>query len=223
LIPRAILVLVAALTIAGCDKVDRERQALEAADRNVKARAYRDAIKNYESALDGTAKTAEVHYKMAVLYDGKLKDSLSAIHHYDRYLDFAPNGDHAKEAKSARTNCERLLQAKMSKEGFMTTSEAARLRNQNESLLRDLMDMRTRKGPAPARTPDPSAADRVPPGSRQHTVEPGDTLASIAVKYYNSRGMAGHIKDANFNQLGGKDVIKPGQVLIIPEAPRRRD
>jgi nucleoid-associated protein YgaU len=63
----------------------------------------------------------------------------------------------------------------------------------------------------------------MPPGSRQHTVVPGDTLASIAMKYYRNRAMSNNIKDANFNQLGGKDTIKPGQVLIIPEAPKRRN
>jgi nucleoid-associated protein YgaU len=53
-------------------------------------------------------------------------------------------------------------------------------------------------------------------------VAKGDTLASIAFKYYRSKALASRIKDANFNQLGGKDIIKPGMTLIIPEAPKRR-
>jgi nucleoid-associated protein YgaU len=47
-------------------------------------------------------------------------------------------------------------------------------------------------------------------------VEAGDTLASIARKYYKNQAKAKDILDANYNSLGGKDVIRVGQVLIIP-------
>jgi nucleoid-associated protein YgaU len=208
--------------IAACDKADAQREALEAADRRVKVGAYREAIRSYESVLDGTAKTADIHYKIAVLYDDKLKEPLDAIHHYERYLDFAPDGGHAKEAKGARSDCEKRLQAKMTKEGFMTTTEAVRLRSENESLRKLIIDLRNPKPPPPPRTADPTKPDSLPPGARQHTVMQGDTLASIAFKYYKSRAMASNIKDANFNQLAGKDIIRPGQVLIIPEAPKRK-
>jgi nucleoid-associated protein YgaU len=220
---RIFFFLLAAFAFAGCDKVDQQRDALDTADKRVKAGAYRDAIRSYESALDGTAKTADVHYKIAVLYDDKLKEPLDAIHHYERYLDLAPTGGHAREAKAARTDSERRLQAKMSKEGFMTTSEAARLRNENESLRKLITDLRNPKAPPPPRTADPSKPDTLPPGAKEHVVQPGETLASIANRYYKNRAMSGHIKDANFNQLGGKDIIKPGQTLIIPDPPKRRN
>ena len=207
--------------VSGCDKVDSQREAMEAGDRKVKEGAYRNAIRNYEDALDGTAKTADVHYKIAVLYDDKLKEPLDAIHHYDRYLDMEPTGGHAKEAKAARSDCDRRLQAKMSKEGFMTTGEAARLRNENESLRKLVTDLRNPKTAVASRAANPGVPDKLPPGSHQYTVESGDTLASIANKFYKNRAMAANIKDANFNQLNGTDRIKPGQVLIIPEAPKR--
>src|SRR5688500_12723559 len=68
LMQRLSILLVAAFLISGCDKVDQQREVLDTADKRVKAGAYRDAIRSYESALDGTAKTADVHYKIAVLY-----------------------------------------------------------------------------------------------------------------------------------------------------------
>ncbi len=223
MIRRSILAISLSWMIVGCDKVDSQRDALENGDRKVKVGAYREAIRNYEAALDGTAKTADIHYKIAVLYDDKLKEPLDAIHHYDRYLELAPSGGHAKEATAGRSDCDKRLQAKWSKEGFMTTGEAARLRNENEYLRKTILDLRNPKAPQAPKTADPSKPDAVPPGARQHTVTQGDTLASIAMKYYKNRNMSGHIKDANFNQLGGKDTIKPGQVLIIPEAPKRRN
>jgi len=208
--------------ITACDKADSQRESLDAGDRRVKMGAYREAIHSYESVLDGTAKTAEVHYKIAVLYDDKLKEPLDAIHHYARYLDYAPAGSHAKEAKAAQSECEKRLQAKLSKEGFMTTTEAVRLRAENESLRKLISDLRNPKPPPPPRSVDPTKPDELPPGSQQHTVARGETLASIAFKYYRNRASAANIKDANFHQLGGKDTIKPGQVLIIPEAPKKK-
>ena len=49
-----------------------------------------------------------------------------------------------------------------------------------------------------------------------HVVREGETLASIAQKYYKNRGRAKDIQDANYNALGGKTTIRPGQTLIIP-------
>jgi tetratricopeptide (TPR) repeat protein len=209
--------------VSGCEKKDSRRDALENADRQIKLGAYKNAVRSYESALDGTDGTADVHYKIAVVYDDKLKDPLAAIHHYERYLDFSPSGRYAKEAKTAQADCERRLQAKMSKEGFMTTAEAVRLRQEIDRLNRTIIELKTNKGPAAPRVAQPGATDKMPPGARTHTVQSGETLASIALKYYKSRAMSANIKDANFNQLGGKDIIHPGQVLIIPEAPKRRN
>lgn len=54
----------------------------------------------------------------------------------------------------------------------------------------------------------------------EHTVESGDTLSSIAMKYYKSAAkedwMA--IYEANKTVIGDNpNVIKPGMVLKIPE------
>ena len=43
-----------------------------------------------------------MHYKLAVIYADKLESPLDALHHFKRYLDFAPNGAHAKEARDYR-------------------------------------------------------------------------------------------------------------------------
>jgi nucleoid-associated protein YgaU len=59
-------------------------------------------------------------------------------------------------------------------------------------------------------------------GARTHLVEKGETLASISFKYYRNRANASRIKDANANQLGGKDTIKPGMTLIIPDLTKKK-
>ena len=212
----------AALLLAGCEKQETGREAVDLGDKRAKLGAYREAVRAYEGALDGTAKTAEVHYKLGVLYDDKLKVPLSAIHHYDRYLELVPTGGRSKEAKTAKTDCEKRLHLTLKDGGLMTTAEAARMRNENERLRKDLAELHALKPPPPPNVPTPGAADKMPPGARTHLVIKGDTLASISFKYYRNRANASQIKDANFNQLGGKDIIKPGMTLIIPEAAKRK-
>jgi len=56
----------------------------------------------------------------------------------------------------------------------------------------------------------------IPPGARTHVVQSGETLASIANKYYKNGARWKDIQDANFNSLEGTVKIKPGQKLIIP-------
>jgi nucleoid-associated protein YgaU len=104
----------------------------------------------------------------------------------------------------------------------MTTAEGARLRNENERLRKDLAELHSIKPTPPPHSPVPGATDKMPPGARTHVVEKGETLASIAFKYYRNRANTSQIKNANFNQLGGKDIIKPGMTLIIPETPKRK-
>ena len=213
----AAFAIAAALAMTGCEKQDATREAVDLGDKRTKLGAYPEAVRAYESALDGTPKTAEVHYKLGVLYDDKLKSPLAAIHHYDRFLTLVPEGKRSDEARRARTECEKRLNLALKDGGLMTTAEAARLRNENEKLRKDLAELRAARPTPPPHSPVPGGTDKVPPGARMHTVEKGETLASIAFKYYRNRANSSRIKDANFNQLGGKDNIKPGMTLIIPE------
>lgn len=218
---RIAVFFLAALLLTGCEKQDSVRESVDLGDKRTKLGAYKEAVRAYESALDGTAKTAEVHYKLGVLYDDKLKNPLAAIHHYDRYLDLVPTEGRSKEAKAARADCEKRMNLKLTEGGLMSTSEAARLRNENERLRKDLAELHSAKPAVAARTPG-SGPDKMTEGARTHLVEKGETLASISFKYYRNRANASKIKDANANQLGGKDVIKPGMTLIIPDLSKKK-
>ncbi len=217
-----VLAFAALCLLAGCEKGQEQRDALDTADKRMKVGAFAGAAQAYEAALDGTEKTAEVHYKLAMLYDEKLKSPLDAIHHYERYLTYLPKGGHAKEATTAKADCEKRLQTKMSKEGLMSTAEAVRLRGINERLTQRIAELSVPRPNVGPRTANPDEKDPLPPGAKQYVVAKGDTLALIAMKFYKNRAMASHIKDANFNQLGGKDILHLGQTLIIPELPAKK-
>ena len=219
---RIAAIAIAALLLIGCEKRDSSREAVDLGDKRAKLGAFREAVRAYESALDGTAKTAEIHYKLGLLYDDKLKQPLDAVHHFDRYLDLVTTGGHTKEAKSARADCEKRMNLKLTDGGLMTTAEAACLRNENERLRKDIAELHNPKPTPPPHSPSPGGSDKMPPGARSHVVERGETLASISFEYYRNKANASRIKSANINQLGGKDIIKPGMTLIIPEAPMRK-
>lgn len=214
--------LMALILFTGCDRQDQTKEAIELGDKRAKLGAFAEAVRAYESGLDGTAKTAEIHYKLGVLYDDKAGNALGAIHHYARYLELAPTGARANQAKTAKADCEKRLNVSMKSGGFMTTAEGARLRNENEDLKKRIADMLSIKPTPPPRVANPSATDPVPANAKKHLVAKGETLASLAFKYYRNRAQASRIKDANFNQLGGKDIIKPGQTLIIPALPAKK-
>jgi LysM repeat protein len=209
------LVLGLAMGFAGCDRVftrDAAR-AISEADKKVSTGDFRGALRLYESSLDGTARTAAAHYKLALLYDDKLKRPRDAMHHLDRYLELDPEGKHAREAKTMRAENDKRLSAAQSAGSPMSQSEAVRLKNRNAELEKKLVELQTRKPTTPFVR---GKTDKPLPGARSHTVEAGDTLASIARKYYKNQAKAKDILDANYNSLGGKDVIRIGQVLIIP-------
>lgn len=53
-------------------------------------------------------------------------------------------------------------------------------------------------------------------GQRTHTVAKGDTLYSLARKYYSDQARWRDIYNANRDKISNPDVIKAGQKLAIP-------
>jgi len=210
----------ATLLLPACDRIfDKgSKDDVTAADKKAAAGDYRTAVSLYEAALDGTAKTAEVHYKLALLYDDKLKSPLDALHHMDRYLELAPTGAHVRDAKAYKKEGETKLLTQISKGSPATQQEAVRLKNDNQLLREQLTALRAQKAlpPATVNAKGEAVQKAIPPGARTHTVQAGETLSTIAQKYYKNKTRWKDIQDANFNSLDGTVKIKPGMTLIIP-------
>ncbi|HEX5176325.1 MAG TPA: tetratricopeptide repeat protein, partial [Chthoniobacteraceae bacterium] len=99
------VILTGAVFFAGCDRLalrESPSKTMEAARKKAAAGDFRAAIRLYEDVLDGTAATAEAHYRLALLYDDKLQRPRDALHHFERYLELAPGGPFQKEAKLYR-------------------------------------------------------------------------------------------------------------------------
>lgn len=203
----------------GCEKLfqkDSER-TVAAADKKAAAGDYRMAIKLYEASMDGTARTADLHYKLALIYDEKLKDPLNALHHFNRYLDLDPSGKHSKEAKAYQKDGALRLAEVLSKGSIVTQEEAIRIKKENLDLRMQVVALRDqRNAPASAAGKGDGVQKAAPPGSRTYVVQPGDTMALIAQKFYKNKNRWKDIQDANFSG-GGTAKIKPGQTLVIPK------
>jgi tetratricopeptide (TPR) repeat protein len=215
------------LPLTGCDKLFSQKgdDALDMAHEKEKEGDYQSAIRWYEASLDGTEKTAESHYNMALIFDDKLDNPVAALDHFRRYLELAPNGSHVADAKSFAGQDQFKLVNVLSNGNFMPQQDAAKLKDQNLELMKQLNDVRkqladfraeVKQTPGKNGKADEPQQRPIPPGARTYRVEPGDTLRSISRMFYNNPGRWQDIQDANFGPVDGTVKLRVGMELAIP-------
>jgi tetratricopeptide (TPR) repeat protein len=206
-----------ASSLTSCERMvtSRHTRLVKEADWKAAQGDYLWAINLYEAALDGTPQSAEVHYKLALLYDDKLNDPLHALHHFKRYLVLNPEGAHAAEVKDFMHRDEVALGTNLSGDSVVTRAEAARLRNENLNLHREIETGSAKSRATADRSPS-RHGEKTKGGSRRYTVREGDTLASISRKFYKTSKRWREIRDANENKIDDPDNLKEGMTLTIP-------
>ena len=231
-----------AMLLCGCDNWQLPSAARTEAMARDAAQAgdYPQAVRVYEAILDGSPKTADIHFELALIYDDKLGDPVSALHHYRRYLRMGEDEKRKAEVTEYVKRTELVLATRNVDSGIITKREAARLRNENlrleelvSTLRAELAAAKRKPDPkAPAATTAKPATDKqgfstnpvtraaeqvVGTETRTYVVQKGDTLASISRKFYSDAQRWKDIADANHNQLEGTVNLKVGQSLIIPK------
>src|SRR6266496_2258598 len=215
------LLLFFACGLGACDRIETSRyaQLMQDADSKSANGDFARAIDLYEAAIDDSPRSAEIHYKLALLYDDKLNDPVSALHHFKRYLALSPNGPHANEAKNSMKHDEIAALTALSGDSVIPRSEAAQLRNENLNLRKQL-EARTaslRIGSEKSQTKDTSSKKNASKkGDRRYVVQPGDTLFSISRKVYKSSKHWKEIRDANEKNIRDPKKLTVGQTLVIP-------
>src|SRR6266478_1225532 len=175
--------------LVGCDRLTSSRysQLMQDADAKSEQGNFERAINLYEAALDDSPRCAEIHYKLALLYDDKLNDPVSALHHFRRCLALSPNGAHANDVKNSIRRDEVAVLTALSGDSVVTRAEAARLRNENLKELEERSKMsRSATGKAQARNASSKKTASAKSTERTYTGQSGDTLASISRKFYKS-------------------------------------
>jgi tetratricopeptide (TPR) repeat protein len=209
------------LGITACDRMgaSRHAQLIQDADTKSAQGDFARAINLYEAALDDSPRCAEVHYKLALLYDDKLNDPVSALHHFRRYVALDPTGAHATDVKNSIKHDEIAALTVLSGDSVITRSEAARLRNENLNLHKEL---EARAAPARSVTDKPQEGDSISKktasrkGDRSYVVQSGDTLFSISRKFYKSPTHWKEILEANRKSIHDAKKLTVGQTLVIP-------
>ena len=206
-----------AWSLASCERMvsSKNSRLVKEADWKAAQGDYLWAINLYEAALDGTPQSAEVHFKLALLYDDKLNDPLHALHHFKRYLVLNPEGAHATEVKDFMHRDEVALGTSLSGDSVVTRAEAARLRNENLNLHREIDQGRPRV--SASKSPSKRGEKEKASSSHTYTVKEGDTLASISRKFYKTSKRWRDIRDANEKKIDDPDNLKAGTKLTIPE------
>ena len=222
------------LFLPACDQMTTKRDAQLTKDADAKSSEgnFLQAIDLYEKALDGTSRSADIHYRLALLYDDKLNDPLHALHHFKRYLTLAPNGPRAADVKNFMKRDELALLTSLSGDSVMSRVEGVQLKNENLRLRKEIEERWARdRGTAGVaqkagaretlatqdkRETNPSAVKKAESHGRSYIVQPGDTLASISRKFYKTSSHWEKILKANADTLSSPAKLKPGQRLVIP-------
>jgi tetratricopeptide (TPR) repeat protein len=204
--------------LACCDRLGNSRHAqlMQDAENESAQGDFDRAINLYEAALDESPRGAEVHYKLALLYDDKLSDPVSALHHFKRYLALSPNGPHAKDVKDSIKRDQIAAVTALSGDSVITRAEAARLRNENLTLHKELEARATARTALDKSQGNNARKAGSSKDGQTYVVRSGDTLFSISRKFYKSPKRWKDIMDANKKDIRDPKDLTAGQTLIIP-------
>ena len=204
--------------VAGCNRLDNSRyaQLMQDADNKSAQGDFERAVNLYEAALDDSPRGAEVHYRLALLYDDKLNDPVSAMHHFKRYLALSPNGPHAKDVKDSIKRDEVSALTQLSGDSVITRAEAARLRNENLTLHKQLEEPAAWRAALEKSEGNNARKSGLQKAGQTYIVQSGDTLVSISRKFYKSPKRWKAILEANKKNIRNPKDLTVGQTIVIP-------
>jgi tetratricopeptide (TPR) repeat protein len=178
------LVLVAGVT--GCDllTVSQTGRKIREGNEAVLRGEFPRAVQYYEEALDGTMLSAEAHYRLGLVYEDQLKNQVGALHHFERYLELAPQGQFATDVKGYVDRLRLVIVSSLAEGTVLPAREASRLKNENLELRQKLTELRQEQPaaaravpkappvPPPSSTPPLKVAATPPPLPRSEVPEP---------------------------------------------------
>jgi len=171
---RGAAVVLTLLALTGCDLLtvsQTGRNIREGNEALVRGEVQR-ALQHFEAALDGTMLSAEAHYRLGLLYEDQLKNEVGALHHFERYLELAPQGQFATDVKGYVDRLRLLIVSRFSDGPVMPAREATRLKNENLELKQQLADLRESASVARPTAP----AVKTPPSA----VKPANPAPAVA-------------------------------------------
>lgn len=178
--------MILAAGLAGCDllTVSQTGRKIREGNEAVLRGEFPRAVQHYEAALDGTMLSAEAHYRLGLVYEDQMKNQVGALHHFERYLELAPQGQFATDVKGYVDRLRLVIVSSLAEGTVLPAREASRLKNENLELRQKLAELRKEKPvaaravpkatpvPQPALTPRLVVAATPPPLPRAEVPEP---------------------------------------------------
>lgn len=172
---------VAALVLAGCTDSDRVKTATEVDEPAyregqalLKSGRRQEALSAFLKVIDRRGDDApESHLSAGLVYAEHIKDPLSAIYHFRKYLALRPNGPLTLQVRQridaatrefARTLPAQPLENQLQRVDLVAALD--RLKQENEALKQELADVRAGRNPVsvPGLENSPAPTDPAAPG-----------------------------------------------------------
>jgi len=143
-------VAAAVVSVTGCDllTITQSGRGIREGNDAVLRGEFQKAVQHYESALDGTMLTAEAHYRLGLVYEDKLKNNVAALHHFERYLELAPQGQFATDVRGYAERLRLVIASRLAEGTVVPAREATRLKNENLELRQEIADLREQQSRA---------------------------------------------------------------------------
>jgi tetratricopeptide (TPR) repeat protein len=221
------LALITPCFLVGCsdrvtklDSTEKAEPLMQRAAQRTNEGDVESAIRLYRKVLYQNPKNARAHLDLALLLHDYKKNYVEAIYHYRRYLKLRPTTDKWEMIGERERLAERLFAAGVVAPG-PDGARVIELQQEVRSLNAEVSMLRRRLAVGGSITPKP-APTRVQKKPRTrakidtYRVLPGDSLSDIARKVYGDAHRWKEIQVANAGLLGSSEVVKVGQVLVIP-------
>jgi nucleoid-associated protein YgaU len=119
------------------------------------------------------------------------------------------------EVENVRQRLQQMQNEKENLESILIEESTLRIRERIKAAKAEAARM-SKSEPAPVVERRSSSSETREPKEVRHLVRAGETLQSIAEKYYGATKYWDEIYQANKDSVGRGGVVKPNQVLIIP-------
>ncbi len=221
--------VVASILLSGCDLLtisQTSRHMREGNDAMSRGEVQR-AVQHYESALDGTMLSAEAHYRLGLLYEDQLKNPVAALHHFERYLELAPQGQFATDVKTYADRLRLTIVSNLADGSIIPAREAARLKNENLELQKQVAELRrgqqaSRGTSSESRPAAPVARPAAPPPAMVVAATPPPAPVPVATPEPEvRRAVPVHVATAtDAVSSAGVQPVQPAAPAAAASAPR---
>lgn len=199
-----------------------------------------EALGSFLAVIASRADAAESNLEVGLIYLNHLKDPISAIYHFRKYLEVKPNAEHSERVRELIDTARKEFAKSLPGQPFGEQGDkldvmasAEKLQTENIALKQQVASLTAQlqkaQSVAQARTVVESPAvgstagltpvpvgTPAPASGRTYVVQPGDTLSKISAKVYGVPTRWQEIYNANRDVLPNQHALKLGQTLKIP-------